>query len=280
MEKRIALLIIVLIGVCFSGSTVLALSTMGPPKASLDQNQWAVGIDYANGTMDLEASSTIYETQVGQPDLEPYDVKHNIKDLQSNIVMGRVGYGISGNWDAFVRLGIADGDGDMDQTYADGVTEKFKGFDGDFGFAWGFGTKVTFWEDDKITWGGLFQITWLDPDDSDISLSGEPEYSGTADIDFWEIQIALGPTWRANDKLCVYGGPFLHIVDGDLDIRGEMVDMGAEIHMKTSGDIEEESQFGGYVGASWDVRKDISCYLEGQFTGDAWGIGLGAVRRF
>ena len=50
--------------------------------------------------------------------------------------------------------------------------------------------------------------------------------------------------------------------------------------MKTSGDIEEESQFGGYVGASWDVRENISCYLEGQFTGDAWGIGIGAARRF
>jgi len=85
---------------------------------------------------------------------------------------------------------------------------------------------------------------------------------------------------RYKDNLSVYGGPFLHLVDGDLDISGKMVDEGSEILMKTSGDIEEESQFGGYVGASWDVRKDISCYLEGQFTGDAWGIGLGAVRRF
>ena len=172
MEKRIAMLVVGLLVVCFFSSTVLALSPMGPPKASLGQGQWAVGIDYANETMDLEASSTINETQIGQPDLDPYDVKHKINDLKSNIVMGRVGYGVSDNWDAFVRLGIADGDGDIDQTYADGVTEKFKGFDGDFGFAWGFGTRATFWEDDKITWGGLFQITWLDPDDSDISLSG------------------------------------------------------------------------------------------------------------
>jgi len=282
MEKRIALLVVGLIGVCFFSSTVLALSPMGPPKASLGQNQWSVGIDYGLETMDLEASSKINETIMTDPPAvaDPRKVKHKIKDLKSNIVMGRVGYGFSDNWDAFVRLGIADGDGDIDQTYADGVTEKFKGYDGDFGFAWGFGTKATFWEDDKITWGGLFQITWLDPDDGDISLSGDTEFSGTADIDFWEIQIALGPTWRANDKLSVYGGPFLHFLDGDLDISGKTVDMGDEIHMKTSGDIEEKSLFGGYVGASWDVRKDISCYLEGQFTGDAWGIGIGAVRRF
>jgi len=284
MEKRIALLVVGLIGVCFFSSTVLALSPMGPPKASLGQNQWAVGIDYANGTMDLEASSTINETIIHVPDppavAKRRDAKHKIKDLKSNIIMGRVGYGISDNWDAFVRLGIADGKDDIDQIYPDSATHQFKGFDGDFGFAWGFGTKATFWEDYKITWGGLFQITWLDPDDGDISLSGDPEFSATADIDFWEVQIALGPTWQAYDNLSVYGGPFLHFLNGDLDISGKGVDMGDESRMEISGDIEEESQFGGFVGASWDVRKDISCYLEGQITGDAWGIGIGAVRRF
>ena len=283
MEKRIALLVVGLIVVCFFSSTVLALSPMGPPRSFLDQNQWAVGIDYGLETMDLEASSNINETVMTDPPYvaDPRKVKHKIKDLKSNIVMGRVGYGISDNWDAFVRLGTADGDGDIDQTYPDGATpEKFKGFDGDFGFAWGFGTKATFWEDDKITWGGLFQMTWLDPDDSDISLSGDPEFSGTADIDFWEVQIALGPTWQVDDNLSVYGGPFLHFLNGDLDISGKTVDMGDEIRMKASGDIEEESQFGGFVGASWDMREDTTCYLEGQFTGDAWGIGIGAVRRF
>jgi len=286
MEKRIALLVVGLIGVCFFSSTVLALSPMGPPRSFLEPNQWAVGIDYGLETMDLEATSTITETILHEGDppavASPRKAVQKIKDFKSNIVMGRVGYGISENWDAFVRLGIADGDSDIDQTYPDGAaTDKFKGYDGSFGFAWGIGTRATFWENDNVTWGGLLQITWFDPDDGDIILSGDSNYlSGSADIDMWEVQIALGPTWQVDDKLSVYGGPFLHFVNGDFDISYKTVDMGDEIHYKGSGDIEEESQLGGYVGAHWDVRENIDCYIEGQFTGDAWGIGIGAARRF
>ena len=282
MEKRIALLVVGLIGVCFFSSTVLALSPMGPPKASLGQNQWAVGIDYANETMDLEASSRMVTTQMDDPPfVYPNKVKHEIEDMKSNIILARVGYGISENWDAFVRLGMADGEAEIEQTYSNGDTEKFKGYDGNFGFAWGFGTRATFWQDNKVTWGGLFQMTWVAPDSSDISLSGDPEFSGDAEMEMLEVQISIGPTWEAADNFSVYGGPFMHFIDGDLDISyNTVLEGGLEERVKSSGDIEEKSQFGGYVGASWDVREDIACYLEGQFTGDAWGIGLGAVRRF
>ena len=281
MEKRIALIAVIFMVIGVSGSAVLALSPMGPPKAMLGQDQWSVGIDYANETMDLEASSTINETIIDVTDLAPYDAKHKINDLKSNIVLGRISYGISDNWDAFLRLGAADVEGDIDQTYPDGATpDNLKGFDGGFGFAWGIGTKVTIWENKNITWGGLVQMTWVKPGDGDVSLSGDPNFSGNAEVDFWEVQLALGPTWQMNDNLSIYGGPFLHFVGGDLDISGKTIDMGDEIHMKSSGDIEEKSQFGAYVGASLDANERTSYFLECQFTSDAWGIGLGAARKF
>jgi hypothetical protein len=180
-----------------------------------------------------------------------------------------------------VRLGVADAQGDIEHIFPDGATpDQYKGFDGSFGLAWGFGTRATFWKDDEICWGGLFQITWLEPGDSSISLSGDPEFSGDADVEIWEVQIAVGPTLRVDDNFRVYGGPFLHFVNGDLDISGRTVDMGTDILMETTADIEEESQFGGYVGAHLDVDENTSCYLELQLTGDAWGIGIGAARRF
>jgi len=287
MKKRIALFAVTFMIVNVSGSVVLALSPMGPPKAMLGQGQWSAGIDYAYEQMDLEASGTDKNISYVE-DQDPHTTirrgKYNINDFKSNIVFGRVSYGISENWDAFLRLGAADAECDIEQTYPDGAQHKYKGFDGNFGFAWGFGTKVTVWEDNDISWGGIFQMTWLDPGDSSISSiisPGDLNYSGTADIDFWEIQLAIGPTWKMNDNLSIYGGPFLHFVDGDLDISGEtVVDPTTRIAMESSGDIEEKSQFGGYVGASWDVCENTSCYLEGQFTGDAWGIGIGAARRF
>ena len=282
MEKRIALLVVGLIVISSFSSIALALSPMGPPKASIGQNKWAIGVDYGYQSMDLEASSRIVATQMDDPPFDQsFKVKHEIEDLKSSIILARVDYGVSENWDAFIRLGMADGEDEIEQIYSNGDTEKFKGYDGNFGFAWGFGTRATFWQDNKVTWGGLFQMTWVAPDSSDISLSGDPDFSGDAEMEMWEVQISIGPTWEAADNFSVYGGPFMHFIDGDLDISGSKVpEDDLEERVKGSGDIEEASQFGGYVGASWDVREDTACYLEGQFTGDAWGIGVGAVRRF
>jgi hypothetical protein len=284
MEKKIALFAVALMIVIVTNSAVLALTPMGPPKAMLGQDRWDIGVEYSHQTMDLEASSK--DTNIEHfPSLfiTPGKSKYEINDFKSNVILGRLGYGISDSWDAFVRLGAVDAQCDLEQTFPDSTRHEYKGFDGSFGLAWGFGTRATFWQDEEISWGGLFQITWMEPDDSSISSiisPGNLHYSGSADIDIREIQIALGPTWRIEDNVRIYGGPFLHYVDGDLDVSGTIVDPGVGIDMKSSGDIEEKSQFGGYVGANLDVDENTSCFIEYQLTGDDWAIGLGGARRF
>jgi hypothetical protein len=281
MEKKIALLTAALMIIAVSNSAALALSPMGPPKALLGLDRWDIGIEYGHQTMDLEAVGKVTETMPEFDFAIARKDKHNINDLQSNIIMGRLGYGINDNWDGFVRLGLADAKGDIEHLFPDNATpDEYKGYDGGFGLAWGFGTRATFWQDEELSWGGLFQMTWLGPDNSNISLAGDPEFSGKAEMDIREVQIAAGPTWRVDDSVRIYGGPFLHFVDGDLDISGRTVDMDTEIIMETKGDVEEESQFGGYVGAHLDVDINTSFFIEYQLTGDAWGIGLGAARRF
>ncbi|MFC1603421.1 outer membrane protein [Planctomycetota bacterium] len=284
MEKKITLFVAAFMIACVSNSAAFALSPMGPPKALLGQDRWDIGIEYGYQTMDLESVAKVQETDIisGQDDFTVVRKnKHNIDDFKSNLIMARAGYGINDNWDAFVRLGVADAQGDIEHIYPDGATpDQYKGFDGGFGLAWGFGTRATFWQDDEVSWGGLFQITWLKPGDSSISLSDDPQFSGDAEIEIREVQVAIGPTWRVNDTFRLYGGPFLHFVNGDLDISGRTVDMNAEILMETSGDIDEESQLGGYAGAHLYMNENTSCFIELQLTGDAWGIGLGAARRF
>jgi hypothetical protein len=280
MRKKIKLFAAALMIMALSSTAVLALPVMGPPKAQLGQDRWDIAIEYSHQSMDLEADGDVTDVYPDFDFVATRKVKHNINDLKSNIIMARAGYGINDSWDAFVRIGLADAKDDIDQTYPDGAMHEFKGYDGSFGLAWGAGTKATFWQDEQLSWGGLFQITWLDPDDSSIKLAGDPEFSGKADVGFWEVQIAAGPTWRAFDNLRIYGGPFLHFVNGDLDIKGSTVDMGAEILTKASSDIEEKSQVGGYVGAQFDLDQNTSCIVECQLTDDAWGIGIGAARRF
>ena len=285
MEKRIALLAFVLMVVGMSSSAVYALPPMGPPKALLGQDRWEVGIEYGHREMDLEAVGKVRDIQIDPEFITVRKGKHNIDNLKSNIVLGRAGYGINDDWDAFVRLGLVDAKGDIEQTFPDDATSfKYKDFDGNIGFAWGLGTRATFWQDEHVSWGGLFQMTWEKPDESDISLSGDTNFSGTAEIEIWEVQIALGPTVRLVDGFCIYGGPFLHYVNGDLDLSGKTVDTGTKMRVEASGDIEEKSQLGGYFGAYWDMEKLAkglpAINLELQLTGDATAIGLGSVWKF
>lgn len=279
MEKKIALFAVAFILVFVSNSVVLALVPMGPPKALLGQDRWDIGIEYAYTSMDLEAVGTVLDIQPGLT-VARKD-KHNIENFKSNIIMGRAGYGINDDWDAYVRLGVADAQSDIDRIFSDGAApDEYKGFDGNFGLAYGFGTRATFWQDSEVSWGGLLQITWLEPGDSSIDLKDDPVFTGDAEIDIWEVQIAVGPTLRLDNDVRVYGGPFLHFVNGDLDLSGQTVDMGTDLRVEASGDIEEESQFGGYAGAHLDVDENTSCCIEFQFTSDAWGFGIGAARRF
>jgi hypothetical protein len=285
MEKRIALLAFVLIAVGMSSSAVFALPPMGPPRGLLGENQWAVGVEYAHGETDLEAYGRAQDDPDGLGWLDPTYSKHRIENLTSNMFFGRLGYGISDNWDVFVRLGASEARDDMTERRVDGSTpNEYTGLDCSYGFAWGLGTRATFWRDGDLTWGGLFQITWESPDDGDVNLrpsDGDPGLlTGDAELDLREIQIATGPTLQLED-LIVYGGPFLNFVEGDLDISVSGLDSTPLLNrLRLSQDVREESQFGGYAGAHLNLRKNTSCYIEYQTTSDAWGIGIGVMRRF
>jgi len=278
MEKRTAVLVVALVVISTFSSVALALPPMGPPRATAGQEQWTIGAEYGRGEMDLETSGDVGSVTLGTP--VNSRTKYDIEGLESNMVFGNVCYGIHDNWDVFVRLGAADGEGVIDEDPPSGTGTTYTGMDGSLGFAWGIGTKATFWQDGDVTWGGLFQATWLDPDGSDVDLKGDPAYSGDADLDFWEVQIAAGPTVEY-DNFRVYGGPFLHFVGGDLDISGQTVSAGPiTTTMTASQDIDEQSIFGGYVGAQWLLAENTTCSIELQATGDAWAIGVGAIWTF
>ncbi|OHB75335.1 MAG: hypothetical protein A2Z25_01910 [Planctomycetes bacterium RBG_16_55_9] len=128
------------------------------------------------------------------------------------------------------------------------------------------------------------QILWENPSDGDIDLAptdGDPsKLSGDVEIDLREIQVAVGPTVQL-DGFSVYGGPFLHFVTGDLDADITGTDsFGAVNRVDLSQDIREESEFGVFVGAQGQAAQDTSWFVEFQMTGDAWGIGVGGVRKF
>ncbi len=281
MEKRIALFPVIIMVVVVCSSPALALPPMGPPKAIFGENRWAIGFNYSHQKMDLELFGKAREDLGLGAGWEPCEyTKYKIEGLTSNMFLGSLGYGICENWDAFVYAGVAGDKNEIKETLAcDSPGSQYYGFGGDYIAAWGFGTRATFCQDGNLTWGGLFQTVWSGIDSSSLKLRGDPDFSGNLELDFWEIQVAAGPTLQL-DGFSIYGGPFLHFVNGDMSLEGTTVSSGATQLVMSNADIREESNFGAFVGAQWDIAEDTFWYTEYQFTGDAWGAGMGIVWKF
>ena len=225
--KKIVVTIMVLM--C---SQAFGLTLMGPPMAELEQGQKCVGFNLSYSEMDLE------EKALG--------LSATLEDVESFSYLVNLGYGVSDGWDFFVRLGLTD--------------IEYEDFNGSSEFAYGFGTKATFSQQDSMTLGGLFQILWSEADDTILGIK--------TDVEYYEIQIAVGPTFDY-DGLSIYGGPFLHFVEGEIDYAGVV-----------TSDIEQESEFGGFVGAQFDLAENASCCVEYQITGDAQAVCAGIAWRF
>jgi len=264
MKIRNWIMVMVVLLLCHS--EVLAFDPMGPPTAGLKQNQFSAGAEYLYSEIDLEADGT--------PTLGlGSDV---IKSIESNKVYGRLGYGLTDDWEIFVRLGAADADPDKSDN-SDNVAGYIGG--SDYGFAIGGGTKVTFHEseDGKLKWGVLAQMSWtdLDFDRKSYSIGGHNVIFST-DIEVLEVQIALGPTYELNDTISIYGGPFFHIVDGDADLKGSIDGSPG----KVSTDLEQDSLFGGYVGMEFELTDNLDYNIEFQGTGGGNALGMALVYKF
>ena len=280
MEKRMLWLgiVVMVVGLCSSGAFA---TTMGPPVAGLDAGQFSVGIDYSNsdvgvdadGKMKLHAESTLLPVPVSQSG----DVKFE-EDFESDMIFANIGYGASDNLEVFARLGMAD-------LGADGYSSSQE-------FAWGLGAKATFYEDAALKLGALLQITLGSASDDATIIVDDPldpdeevDVDMPMDIDWYEIKIAVGPTYELTEGVSVYGGPFYHMYRGDLEAKdsGEE-DLGGgdtlNWSVKMTADLEEQSAFGGYVGAQIDLAENIPLCVEYQFTGDSNVFGAGLVYRF
>lgn len=279
MEKRVVLITIAFIISGLYGSSAVALTPMGPPKATLQDGQWSFGLELSHSEMDLESFGPITETQLGVP--IPSYRKYEIENLESNMFFSRIGIGMWENWDVFLRLGASDAEGDITEVLATGATaDQYKGFDGNHGFSWGIGTRAVFYEQGEVTWGGLIQLSWTNPQESDVTDKTDADFTGDIEISLWEVQVAVGPTIDY-DTYRIYGGPFLHFVNGDFDLNGSTTDpIIGQILVKGSHDIRENKQLGGYAGAEFYLDDASSIYAEGLFTSDVWGFGLGINWRY
>jgi len=282
MEKRMLWLglIIMVIGLCTSGALA---TTMGPPVAGLDTGQFGIGFDYSNtdidieldgkGTEHLEVSGPIFNVD----DAETYKFKFD-DSIESNMYLANLGYGISDKLEVDILLGMAD------------LSFSDSDLDGGSDFAYGFGVKATFYEEADLKIGVLLQMIWGSSDDEFTDVEDIPEsdecidVAGTFDIDYYQLKFAVGPSYKMSEGVSIYGGPFYYMFSGDWDVKGvgEADVLGHEVLFTAheSGDIEEDSSFGGYIGARIDITEKLPVSVEYQFTGGGGVFGASLLYKF
>ena len=266
MKKMIVVLGLI---VAMMSVNAFGVGFIGTPTAELDQGQWNVGFNYTYMSMDL-AKSKLSASKDG--DTGSFKIEINDNNIQR--YYGAIGYGVTDAWEAYVQLGIADDKARTKDTITedddDEPDNNWEGHNFDNDFAWGWGTRYTFYEQDNIRWGASLQMNWLDSsvDHKDGDEKWQIDYST------YDLLIAVGPTadmggWN------LYGGPFFYMLDGDLDGKGTEIDGEVTHNYKLSADLEEDGNFGGFVGAQCMVMDKYCLTTELGFSGGGWAIGAG-----
>lgn len=248
--------------VSLAGSPALALDPMGPPASALWKGDYRVGLDYSLSEMDLELTDGTL-TGVGKT------IDLTLKDFQAHRAYATLGYGLSDNWEGFLRLGGANG------TFGDTIWNAGEELEGGIDFAAGAGIKATFYETDLWRFGALLQAGYAEFDGTlESGVSGWlPDFT---EVDILQIQAALGATYRWTDRLSIYAGPFAYMLMGDFEdtfpLTGE-----STIVSTYHWDLDSGLNFGGYLGANFMLRENCACNIEYQIAGNASTIGLGLM---
>lgn len=257
---------------------------MGPTLPIIEKGQWAFGVEYAYEKIDVGADGTCVESIVGGPS-ESYRQKFTIDGMKTHMFYGRIEYALCTDWDVFVRLGAARSDADVKATGPGVIIGRGAeaGLDAGYGFSAGLGTRATFYRSGPWRIDGLAQVTWLDPDDSRFRITNRDDSSqavaGTAKLEYLQGQIALAAAYRAK-TWGLWGGPFVQIIDGDLDLDARFLIDGASAgRIKCSADVEEESWLGLSLGADCELTQNLTGWIGGQITEDSWLVGIGILVR-
>jgi hypothetical protein len=252
------------------GSVALALDPLGPPKAGPEAGQFQIGADFLYGAADLDESTKYtertYQNGVLQPNQSvsgPYSTK--LKGASTSKLYANLGYGILGNWEAFLRLGGA----------AYGLDERVPG-ENDIRLAVGGGTKATFYEIGNWSFGGILQLSWAGWENGLESEGGttSTKYSVT------EGQAALGVCYQFSPHFSLYGGPFATFYKGKAETKGVMVSGTTLTVTEYSQDTDMDAWFGGYLGLRMQIHEKATVAIEFQYTADAYAVAANVACRF
>jgi len=232
---------------CLISSSTWAISHIGPPGTTSEKGQIGFNIGGRMAKTDMKIDSlNAAGTPLGQT---------TIKRAKSQDVFFDLTYGLFNNWEGFVRMCVHE----IDEGAGDFGGRTKVSSDKDFG--WGLGIRGTFYRTPKWSVGGVFQMMNLDTD----GKARIGAFEGGINMDIWEYMLAVGPTYHVTDMVSIYGGPFMYIIDGEVH---------GQLFLPYSGDLEEDTMFGGFIGTEIGFTESSSLRLEYAHTDSADGVSL------
>lgn len=234
MKRAIVMVILVL-----CTSPAWALRFMGPPTTDIEAGQVGLGFDWSHTQFDIRSDEGDFT-----------------QGVEADVYFTRLIFGLADGAEISGLFGISDIEERQENEFRSGND-----------FAWGVGTKINFGQSGPFDIGAAFQISSLFGHDSS-GLS----YADRVELDACLLELAIGPSLKV-DKICLYGGPFVHFIIGDIDGRVSGSHESIDVE-------EEESEFGGYLGISGEIAANTSLGVEYHLTNDSYAIGVGIVHRF
>jgi len=244
-------------------TTTYAFDPVGIPGGWLDEGQGKIALEYSHSKLDIHADSS---TELGY-------AAADIKDIDIDQYTANFGLGLTRDIEIFIRTGIIQADPDN--------SDNDDNVGGDIGkskdsFLFGGGLKFNIYRGDKFSWGLTAQTSW-----NNISFGGRYfKGAGTetkTKIKMFNTQIATGPAYKLNDSLTIYGGPFFHFVNGDVEMKDKI---GSSTTTYEDSILEEDSILGGFVGGQWEFYKDTLLNIECLFTDSGYGVAGGVIWKF
>lgn len=274
-KSQLAGAIIVL---CICCSSSFALDPLGSASDKLQKGQFGIGVDYSDSNIDFRAKGksnlAVYNVTIGSLlGIQSEKQRLDLDGVEVKKTYANLGYGITDNLEAFLRLGAADAD------WRD---------DGDTHFSFGLRTGVTFYKKDALQLSAVAQYSWAKSEFDSLPLT--TVVSGTSypllmsgKLSMHEIQIAMGPTYDLTDSVSLYGGGFFHLMDGTLDLKGSTTTVGIpqfRYDLDSSYDIDQVSEFGVYIGTRIKTANNIFCSIEYQYNNSAEAIAMRLLWKF
>jgi len=262
----------------FCCSASFALDPVGSASDTLRKEQFGIGVDYSISDMDLVAKGrsnlTIYDVISGSLiSTQSFRQRLTLDDVEVQKAYANLGYGITDNLEAFLRLGASDVDWKED---------------GDMHFSFGLRAGITFYQKDAFQLNASAQYSRVQSQFSSLPLTtvvGGTSYPLTmsGNLDMHEVQIALGPTYELTEGISLYGGSFFHLMDGSLDLKGSATTTDIpqfRYNLDSSYDIDSVSELGVYIGARIRTADEIAYSIEYQHAHSSDAIAMRLLWRF